>query len=150
MEPSAEYDPRYLAGIMFFNRRDFFDAHEVWEDLWRSCATELRRFYQGLIQAAVALHHWNNGNSRGAKRLFHSGRKYMSTYHEHYLGMNIARFWQGMERALADVLGESPPPAPARLDAGVTPTIELQPPPLHWPDPRQIMADTPDGSVPDE
>ncbi|WP_315854002.1 DUF309 domain-containing protein [Gemmata massiliana] len=26
-------DPRFLAGVELFNRREFFDAHEVWEDL---------------------------------------------------------------------------------------------------------------------
>ena len=63
----AEYDPRFLAGISFFNRRQYFEAHEVWEDLWHECSPECRRFYQGLIQAAVALHHWRNGNWRGRK-----------------------------------------------------------------------------------
>src|SRR5437879_287850 len=31
---AAPYDPRYLAGIVLFNRGDFFEAHEVWEALW--------------------------------------------------------------------------------------------------------------------
>ena len=30
----AGYDPRYLVGIVHFNRGDYFEAHEVWEDLW--------------------------------------------------------------------------------------------------------------------
>ena len=51
----ADYEPRYLAGILFFNSHDFFEAHEVWEDLWADSHDDERRFYQGLIQAAVAL-----------------------------------------------------------------------------------------------
>ena len=39
------YDPRYLAGILFFNRHDFFEAHEVWENLWGDCNDRDRRFY---------------------------------------------------------------------------------------------------------
>jgi hypothetical protein len=27
-------DPRYLAGVVLFNEQEFFEAHEVWEDLW--------------------------------------------------------------------------------------------------------------------
>ena len=34
----TSYDPRYLAGIVLFNRGDYFEAHEVWEDLWMETA----------------------------------------------------------------------------------------------------------------
>ena len=87
------YEPRYLAGIVLFNRDDFFEAHEVWESLWQDCCGPERKFYQALIQAAVALYHWGNGNWRGAQRLFHSGRKYMAAYPEPHLGLAIGRFW---------------------------------------------------------
>ena len=53
------YDPRYLAGIVLFNRGDFFEAHEVWEQLWMEPGED-KKFFQGLIQAAVAL------NEKGA------------------------------------------------------------------------------------
>ena len=49
------HDPRYLAGIVLFNAQDFFEAHEVWEDLWSETCGNEHRFYQGLIQAAVGL-----------------------------------------------------------------------------------------------
>src|SRR5262245_57419384 len=61
-ESETAYDPRYLAGVLFFNRRDFFEAHEVWEDLWQECTGPERKFVQALIQAAVALYHFGNGN----------------------------------------------------------------------------------------
>ena len=31
-----DYDPLYLKGIAYFNACEFFEAHEVWEDLWKS------------------------------------------------------------------------------------------------------------------
>src|SRR6266404_7370062 len=68
----AQYDPRYLAGIVLFNRGDFFEAHEVWESLWMDTAGEEKRFYQALIQAAVGLLHFCNGNIRGAVKLYRS------------------------------------------------------------------------------
>jgi len=48
------------------------EGHEVWEELWLDCPAADRRFYQSLIQAAVALYHWGNGNLAGATRLFPS------------------------------------------------------------------------------
>ncbi len=133
MGTAAEYDPHYLAGIRYFNRHEFFEAHEAWEDVWRDCDPEPRRFYQGLIQAAVALHHWGNGNWRGTRRLFHSGRTYMSAYPDAYLGLDILGFWRQMELAVADVLKDDPPAASARLDPALAPTIALDPPPVSWP-----------------
>jgi predicted metal-dependent hydrolase len=75
----AQYDPRYLAGVVLFNRGDFFEAHEVWESIWMEAGPD-KKFYQGLIQAAVALCHFCNGNGRGAVKLFKSSRDYMSRY----------------------------------------------------------------------
>src|SRR5437870_5603927 len=53
-------------GINLFNRGQYFEAHEAWEDLWRSTRGPLRLFYQGLVQAAVGLHHLRQGNRNGA------------------------------------------------------------------------------------
>ena len=54
-------------GINFFNSGHYFEAHEVWEDLWRETSGDLRLFYQGLIQTAVGLHHLSSGNMVGAR-----------------------------------------------------------------------------------
>ena len=55
-------------GLRTFNEGRFYDAHEIWEDLWRETADlDLMRCYQGLIQAAVGLHHLNQGNRIGAE-----------------------------------------------------------------------------------
>jgi predicted metal-dependent hydrolase len=126
------YDPRYLLGIVHFNRGEFFEAHEVWEDLWHDTAGPDRRFFQGLIQAAVAVYHAGNGNARGARRLFHSGRRYMSAYPNRHLGMDIPAFWAALETALADLLAD-PLPAGARLRAEAVPAIALTPGPTAWP-----------------
>ncbi len=74
----AKYDPLYLAGIEHFNVCDFFEAHETWEELWTDYQGPARKFYQGLIQVAVALHHFGNGNIRGAKKLYLSSSAYLA------------------------------------------------------------------------
>lgn len=129
-----DYEPRYLDGIVYFNERDFFEAHEVWEDLWGETSGPERRFYQALIQAAVALHHFGNGNLKGAVKLFHSSRNYMKPYGSPYLGLDTDRFWADMERCFHDVLAEGPPDRKITLDESTIPTIALDPPPEHWPE----------------
>jgi predicted metal-dependent hydrolase len=108
-------DSRYFAGIELFNRGEFFEAHEVWEDLWHECGSAERRFFQALIQAAVAAYHWSRGNAAGAKRLYHSGRKYMEPFRPTYRGLTVDEFWAAMAAHLAPALGEAnagpvPPP----------------------------------------
>ena len=75
-----QYDSRYLAGIEHFNVCDFFEAHEVWEELWVDIEGPTRKFYQGLIQVAVCLHHFGNGNIRGARKLYHTSCRYLEAY----------------------------------------------------------------------
>jgi len=133
MTAATEYDPRYLAGIHHFNGREYFEAHEAWEDLWHDTTGPARRFFQGLIQAAVAVYHAGNGNARGARRLFHSGRRYMSGYPARHLGLDVLAFWAGLERALADFLPD-PALASATLHADQVPKIILAPRPTAWPD----------------
>lgn len=49
-----------------WNEGKFFRAHEVLESLW---VRTRDRGQQGLIQAAVALHHLRHGNLRGARTM---------------------------------------------------------------------------------
>ena len=116
-EATADYDPRYLAGILLFNARDFFEAHDVWEELWADCRGPEQRFYQGLIQAAVGLFHYGGGNVRGPAKLYRSSRAYMEPFGSPYLGLDSAAFWARMEALLRPGAGlprPRPRPAPRR------------------------------------
>ena len=133
MAAATEYDSRYLQGVLLFNRADYFEAHEVWEELWHDTAGPERRFIQGLIQAVVCVYHANNGNVLGARRLFHSGRRYMSGFPDRHLGLDAVYFWDIMERALADFLPD-PSLTSARLRPEFVPKITLLPEPDCWPE----------------
>jgi hypothetical protein len=139
MDPNPAYDPRYLAGIVLFNRGDFFEAHEAWEALWMDTAGPDKRFYQGLIQAAVALCHFCNGNVRGAAKLYHSSRDYMSRYGERHLGLDVAGFWRAMEGCFAELLACAEPDRRVQPEEELIPTIALDPPPASWPDPAEFV-----------
>ena len=94
------YDPRYLQGIKYFNECEFFEAHEVWENLWQETEGGSRRFYQGLIQVAVCLHHFGNGNTRGAAKLYHSSRGYLEPFAPWHEGLDINAFLQQLQNLL--------------------------------------------------
>src|SRR5262245_50671016 len=98
------YDPRYLQGILYFNDCEFFEAHEVWEDVWKDYFGPSRKFYQGLIQTAVALHHFGNGNIRGAKKVYYGSRGYLEPYRPKHIGMNLDKFVSEMDACFAEVV----------------------------------------------
>ena len=138
---AGDYEPRYLAGILCFNERDFFEAHEVWESLWMELAGPERRFVQALIQAAVALYHFNNGNLRGAVKLFQSSRDYMNKFAPIYWGLDIAGFWRQMEYCFDEALKAADPAAPPELHEERIPSIALEPPPEQWPNLADFVGD---------
>lgn len=88
----TEYEPLYLAGIEQFNRQAYFESHEIWEALWNVAPRETKHFYQGLIQAAVALDHLSRENLPGAQKLAARSRVHLAPYGPWYLGLDIERF----------------------------------------------------------
>jgi predicted metal-dependent hydrolase len=119
------YDPHYLQGIEHFNVCDFFEAHEVWEELWTDYQGPLRKFYQGLIQVAVALHHFGNGNIRGAKKLYHSSRAYLEPYRPVCEGLDLDKLLAEMERCFAEILASTEEYPKIEVDAELIPEIHL-------------------------
>jgi predicted metal-dependent hydrolase len=79
MKQTCEDSPpgQLLQAIREFNGREWFECHETVEDLWIGSEGEVRDFYQGIIQIAVALHHWRNGNFGGAVSLLKGGAGYL-------------------------------------------------------------------------
>lgn len=83
------YPEQYLAGLQLFNAEDFFESHEAWEELWTDTHDERRKFYQGLIQVAVALHHFGNENFGGARKVYDTSRKHLEPYRPAYEGIDV-------------------------------------------------------------
>ena len=74
-----------------FNSGDWFECHETLEELWVGEKGELRDFYQGLLQIAVALHHWRNGNFKGAVSLLKGGGGFLSRVSPVCQSVDVAR-----------------------------------------------------------
>jgi len=103
----------YQAGIRHFNAREFYDAHEVWEDVWRESHGLEKRFLQGLIQAAVALHHHSTGNVLGACSLMARARRNLAGCPEEFGEIRLGQLFAALgEWRAAVVAGESAPGLP--------------------------------------
>ena len=82
-------DSRYLEFFRLFAREKFFEAHEILEGLWRETKDKDRDFYQGLIQLAALLVHFQRGNLAGAKELFRTASQYLEPYLPDYQGVAV-------------------------------------------------------------
>jgi uncharacterized protein len=122
------YDPLYLEGIAHFNVCDFYESHEVWEALWTEYRGPSRKFYQGLIQAAVGLYHFGNGNIRGAKKLYVSTRGYLEPYRPRHRGLDVDKFIDEFERCFAEVAASTEEFPQIEINAELIPEIHLDPP----------------------
>jgi predicted metal-dependent hydrolase len=124
-DPAA--DPRLLQGIACFNRRAFFEAHEVWEEIWREVRGPSRDFYKGLIQAAVCLYRFENGNLHGARTLFRGGSRYLQPYRPTCLGVDVGRLLADWERCCRPLVANGDSVQQARLDPDLLPVIAAPP-----------------------
>jgi len=87
-------------GISFFNAGQYFEAHEAWEDLWRSTHGPLRLFYQGLVQAAVGLHHLGRGNRNGAMAQLQKSLSKLEEYPERFCRIDNAKLIADLHRVV--------------------------------------------------
>ena len=82
-------DERFRKGMDEFNSQDYFEAHEVWEDLWHEYRETDRTFLQALIQVAAGLYHLDCGNLSGAHSQLSKGLKKLEDYRPSHNGVDV-------------------------------------------------------------
>ena len=90
----------FRKGIEKFNTQSFFEAHDLWEELWRETSGPNRLFYQGLIQTAVGLYHFENGNFRGACSQFRKALAKLEQYIPSHHGIDTGDLVQQVRTCL--------------------------------------------------
>jgi hypothetical protein len=109
----AGADPRDTAlarAARLADRGLHFEVHELLEPLWLSAEGQERIALQGLIQAAVALHHAANGNRDGALSLATEALAKLPAG-RHALGLDTDPLAAGLERARVALAAGRPLPA---------------------------------------
>jgi len=91
-------------GVQLFNDAEYLEAHEVLEELWESGFGESADFYKGLLQASIALHHFQRGNLDGARKLYRGHRRYLATYLPSHQGLAVSQLLEDMQAFLQPVI----------------------------------------------
>ncbi|MGA2498317.1 MAG: DUF309 domain-containing protein [Tepidisphaeraceae bacterium] len=117
----------YFEGIELFNGQHYFDAHEAWENIWHYAGGLKKDFYQGMIQAAVALEHYRRSNPRGVVSLHRSCHRRLAGVPAVCMGLDVPRFLCDMEQVLRPVVSADPLPGRGEihLDVSLAPRICL-------------------------
>ena len=101
---SDGYASQYLEGLRLFNEEVFFEAHDVWEELWSESLGDEKKFLQGLIQASVSLFHFGNDNFGGARKLYDSCRAKLDPYRPSFMGLDLAQFLTDYQLCFQELL----------------------------------------------
>ena len=126
-----ELDPRRLAavrggidldatlgvGAALFDDHRFFEAHEVFEALWKSprIPGSDRAFWKGVTQVAVGLCHCQRGNYRGAVALLDRAARHLAGYPPTHCGVDTERLVALARSAARSLATAGAPPALATV-----------------------------------
>lgn len=111
---SGIHSSHYLRGIEHFNAGRYFDAHEVWEEIWLRSSGDTKLFYQMLIQAAVGLHHYERANARGARGMHANVMEKLDRLPSFLMSLDLGDFARQFKEFFADLIeknDEAVPPS---------------------------------------
>jgi predicted metal-dependent hydrolase len=114
-------DGSFARGARLFDKGEFFEAHEVWEERWRVATDKVQRdFLQGLIQVAAAFHKLLVMKSaEGASRLLAKGLAKLDACPTEVQGVDLAAFRERLRACATDL-------AEGHLTRGEIPTIGVE------------------------
>ncbi len=87
----------FQSGLRAFENGEYYEAHEVWEEIWSEHYVHDRDFIQGLIQLSVSFVHLGNGNLKGAKSLIKKCMKKFEQFNGVQRGINMGNLKNAIE-----------------------------------------------------
>lgn len=112
--PPGELQAAVERWAELFNAGEYFEAHEVLEARWMHAREPEKTLLKGLIQAAVALCHYQRGNGHGARVKSASALRYLEG-DDSAFGFDLRDFRSRLEHFFQPLWrlppGSTPPPA---------------------------------------
>lgn len=82
-----KYPKEYYQFFEKFNQGEYYECHDLLEEIWMT--DKQNKFLQGMLQVAVAIYHFQNGNIKGAKLMFDSSYNYLLNYQPRYWDLEL-------------------------------------------------------------
>ena len=93
-------DSRFEIGMKLFNSCQWYQAHDVFEEIWHETGGPERQLIQGILQVAVAQVHLENSNTNGATILYGEALGRLKRYQLNNLGLDIVGLCKCISRRL--------------------------------------------------
>ena len=93
----------FYNGLNAFNDKDYYDAHEYWEDLSSDYILKDAKFIQGLIQLAVGYFHISNYNKNGAVGLLTKSFNKFELYSQKHRGIDVEYVMNAIVKSLENL-----------------------------------------------
>jgi uncharacterized protein len=120
----SEVDEHFRRGVEFFNRGEFFEAHEEMEEAMNLLEDDTSDwdFYLGLLRASVANHKLTQNETRSAILHLRAALKFLAPYADRHQGMRLREFRSALTAQLARLESSTTQATPG------APRIELEAP----------------------
>ena len=96
---------KFFEGVALFNSEDFFEAHEVWEELWMESIGQEHLNYQGFIQITACFLQVQRGFFDGSRKLYTKALDKFKKAETEFNGIHIRNF---LDEVYAIVAGLPP------------------------------------------
>jgi hypothetical protein len=114
-DPALAVDPRYQGFFTCFNAQQYYEAHDVLENLWLERRDEHHHFFKGLIQFAGAFVHLqkqfehpthpkHGRRMRPAVRLFQLAAKNLAPFAPKHLYLDVAALLRLGDEQVAEII----------------------------------------------
>ena len=100
---NKEKNKLYFDGLIAFNDKNYYDAHEYWETLWSDYRLKEPKFIQALIQLSVGYYHITNLNMNGANGLLSKSIKKLTQFNPLCRGIDVKHLIQCANNSLENL-----------------------------------------------
>jgi len=99
-ESTKSFKDSLFTALNLFNKHEWYEAHDAFEEIWYSVNGDERQVIQGILQVAVSQFHLSKGNLNGATILLGEGLGRIKTRTKINLGIDLESFCQCLENLL--------------------------------------------------
>lgn len=117
--------PKLKEAVRLFNRRAYFDCHQLLEEVWQAADEADKPLYEALIRLSTGLHLWSHrGGGQGAVNLLTQALMRLEDFRPEAGGIDVARLYRDVDRRVQDVKAD-PTPGVGLLERWKAPRIHL-------------------------
>lgn len=98
-----------IQGLRAFNRQDFYEAHEWFENAWRESPVETREFYRALLQLSGGYFRLTQDRLGAAKKFFERALHWLEPFPSLHLSISTDQLRKSL-RHLLHAVGDGQPP----------------------------------------